>query len=39
MRKLISGDIVINESIGKRLNFKIKDNKAIEIIKVLGLLS
>lgn len=39
MRKLISGDIVISERIGKRLYFKIKDNKTIEIIKVLGLLS
>ncbi|MED3621708.1 ArsR/SmtB family transcription factor [Bacillus cereus] len=39
MRKLIYGDIVISERIGKRLHFKIKDNKAIEIIKVLGLLS
>ncbi|KIZ27325.1 ArsR family transcriptional regulator, partial [Bacillus cereus] len=28
-----------SERIGKRLYFKIKDNKTIEIIKVLGLQS
>lgn len=39
LRKLTSGNIVISERIGKRLHFKIKDNKTIEIIKVLGLLS
>ncbi|HDR6289277.1 TPA: winged helix-turn-helix transcriptional regulator [Bacillus cereus] len=39
LRKLSSGNIVISERIGKRLHFKIKDNKTIEIIKVLGLLS
>ncbi len=39
LRKLTSENIVISERIGKRLHFKIKDNKTIEIIKVLGLLS
>ncbi len=39
LRKLISGNIVISERIGKRLYFRIKDNKTIEIIKVLGLLN
>ncbi|TNO64141.1 transcriptional regulator, partial [Bacillus cereus] len=29
-------NIVISERIGKRLYFKIKDNKTIEIIRVLG---
>ncbi|EJR30077.1 hypothetical protein IIE_04823 [Bacillus cereus VD045] len=39
LRKLAFGNIVISERIGKRLYFKIKDNKTIEIIKVLGLQS
>ncbi|OWT47542.1 ArsR/SmtB family transcription factor [Bacillus sp. K2I17] len=38
-RKLTSGNIVISERMGKRLYFRIKDGKTIEIIKVLGLLS
>ena len=39
LRKLTSGNIVISERMGKRLYFRIKDDKTIEIIKVLGLLS
>ncbi|HHT7155960.1 transcriptional regulator [Bacillus thuringiensis serovar andalousiensis] len=37
LRKLTSGNIVISERIGKRLYFKMKDTKTIEIIKILGL--
>lgn len=39
LRKLNSGNIVSRERIGKRLYFRIKDNKTIEIIKVLALLN
>ncbi|MBV6681505.1 ArsR/SmtB family transcription factor [Bacillus thuringiensis] len=39
LRKLNSGNIVSRERIGKRLYFRIKDNKTIDIIKVLGLLN
>lgn len=39
LRKLTNGNIIISERIGKRLHFRIKDTKTIEIIKVLGLLS
>lgn len=39
LRKLTSGNIVISERLGKRLYCRIKDDKIIEIIKVLGLLS
>ncbi|MBK5492243.1 ArsR family transcriptional regulator [Bacillus sp. TH13] len=39
LRKLNYGNIVSRERRGKRFYFKIKDNKTVEIIKVLGLLS
>ncbi|ARO59391.1 Transcriptional regulator, ArsR family [Bacillus cereus] len=38
LRKLAFGNIVISERIGKRLHFKIKDNKTMEIIRVTKLI-
>ncbi|MBK5491724.1 metalloregulator ArsR/SmtB family transcription factor [Bacillus sp. TH13] len=39
LRKLVQGNIVISERKGKRLYCRLEDNKIVEMVKVLGLVS